>query len=208
MNYLIQGSPIMDPELPEGKLCQLKSYICEGIIRSPLFQKRYQCEVALDMQDSATYDKISHDYPNIVEAHQSGSESAKSERFVNSYVLRNVEKSQPEEVFSCFAQKYGSKDVALYFISREYVTEGPVVNGSRVYGTERKVTGRFIYEDIVGKGDLTAIAFAEDPPDGNIRRPRSDNWQPELESDLRNADSSNCLYSNFLARSTGVPMIL
>ena len=136
------------------------------------------------MGESAVYEKVIRENPNLLEMHQFGQKSVNSTNFVNPFVPRNVEKSQSEEVISCYALEQGSKNVALYFISRDYTAKGPLDNS----------TGRFVFRRVDPKGDLTAIAFVEEPPNARIRRPRNDNWQPQLEMDFDRLDSSTCLY--------------
>lgn len=134
------------------------------------------------MEESEILNRVSRDYRNIFEKHQSGQQFTNSTTFINPWVPRNVENSEPEEVFSCFAQKLGSKNVVLYFISREYMTKGPVYNS----------TGRFVFVSV--EEELRAIAFVEEPLNSRVQRPRSNNRKEQIECKFREIQESTCWY--------------
>jgi len=172
-------------ELTEDETLNTKSSICEAIIKSTLFRQRHHCNESLDLGNDVTYDEVLRDYANQVEV-------VNRTQFTNAYVSRTVDTSQSEEVFLCFARKSGSKNLAQYFISREYVTKGPVH-----FGNSCVPTGRFVFERRDGdEGDLTAIAFAENEEyhDISVYLPQNDNWQNTLYEDFWKLNKLCCKY--------------
>ena len=144
-----------------------------GCHKERSISKRYQCEDAVNIDVN----------PNIIKSYQPD----EPYRGDNPYVPYRVEKTQTEEVFSCFARRQGSGNLALYFISREYIAKRPVH-----YHTYNS-TGRFVFESSDDSREgLKAIAFVEKPVD--VRRPRSDTWQTTLEAEFYNLDPSACWY--------------